>query len=44
MGDTTKEIYDRMASDLVYPASKMPGSFTADNLKWHVFSVKSMNF
>lgn len=32
MGDTTKEIYDRMASDLVYPASKMPGSFTADNL------------
>ena len=32
MGDTAKEIYDRMASDLVYPASKMPGSFTADNL------------
>ncbi len=32
MGNTSKDIYERMANDLKFPASKMAGSFTADNL------------
>ncbi len=32
MGNTTKEVYDRMAGRLKNPASKLPGSFTSDNL------------
>ncbi|RKJ01307.1 hypothetical protein D7X87_20610 [bacterium D16-54] len=32
MGNTSVEIYDRMAGELKNPASKMAGSFTADNL------------
>lgn len=32
MGNTAQEIYNRMAADLKNMASKMPGSFTADNL------------
>ena len=33
MGETSQEIYKRMASDLKDPASKIEGSFTADNLQ-----------
>ena len=32
MGNTSSEIYERMTNDLKLPASKMAGSFTADNL------------
>lgn len=32
MGNTAQEIYKRMSNDLKLPASRMPGSFTADNL------------
>lgn len=32
MGNTAKEIYERMTNDLKNPASKIAGSFTADNL------------
>ena len=32
MGNTSTEIYGRMKADLKNPASKMEGSFTADNL------------
>ena len=32
MGNTAKELYERMAGSLKNPASKLPGSFSADNL------------
>ncbi|MCI8766139.1 MAG: hypothetical protein HFG58_16635 [Lachnospiraceae bacterium] len=32
MGNTSKEIYERMEGRLKFPASKLPGSFSADNL------------